>query len=487
MRNGGLLTLVAVLVSGVVAAEAPGAVFTVDTSNDRLDANAGDGSCATAAGKCALRAAIGEANALDGIDTIDLDDRTFDLTRPRENAESNDEGDLNLTEALIIEGAGRNQTTIRQTVNDRVILSNAEPDFVLPGAIIADLTVTGGRVTKAVDQSGGGILAQDNLLALDDVIVRDNSLVLEDINTFGGGIAQFAGQLDIQSSSIRDNRIALDSATGGAIGGGVFIESAVSVADIDDSRISGNRATTTGDNGTGGGLYVRGPTELGNSTVAGNRADGEGGGITVTQPDSSLQLASSTISGNRAPQGAGMRISTSNTVDVLNSTLSGNRSTSGAPDAGGAGAYVSFGLLSLTHATLARNRPRRDQATLQATGTVGNTEVEIERSVFANPRRECLAPAGFITTNELNVYQDANCLPAGLTTNLVATPKLEALAANPGPTPGPVTETHALKPASPAIDFVTSGCPPPSTDQRGLGRPQGLDCDGGSFERVVVP
>ncbi len=59
------------------------------------------------------------------------------------------------------------------------------------------------------------------------------------------------------------------------------------------------------------------------------------------------------------------------------------------------------------------------------------------------------------------------------------------LANNGGP-----TRTHALVPRSPAIDAVPDGaCPPPDTDQRGVGRPQdgngdgGVACDIGSFER----
>ncbi len=37
---------------------------------------------------------------------------------------------------------------------------------------------------------------------------------------------------------------------------------------------------------------------------------------------------------------------------------------------------------------------------------------------------------------------------------------------------------------SPAIDRVTSGCPPPSTDQRGTSRPQSATCDAGAHEAV---
>ncbi|HEX2244259.1 MAG TPA: choice-of-anchor Q domain-containing protein [Gammaproteobacteria bacterium] len=59
------------------------------------------------------------------------------------------------------------------------------------------------------------------------------------------------------------------------------------------------------------------------------------------------------------------------------------------------------------------------------------------------------------------------------------------LANNGGP-----TRTHALPAGNPAIDAVMDGtCPPPSTDQRGIKRPQdgngdsGVACNIGSFER----
>jgi hypothetical protein len=56
-------------------------------------------------------------------------------------------------------------------------------------------------------------------------------------------------------------------------------------------------------------------------------------------------------------------------------------------------------------------------------------------------------------------------------------PKLGPLALNGGP-----TRTHALLLGSPAIDAAsTPDCP--TTDQRGVLRPQGAACDIGSYER----
>lgn len=53
-----------------LAMPAVAATFTVDSTGDASDASAGDGNCATAGGVCTLRAAIQEANALSGADSV---------------------------------------------------------------------------------------------------------------------------------------------------------------------------------------------------------------------------------------------------------------------------------------------------------------------------------------------------------------------------------------------------------------------------------
>jgi CSLREA domain-containing protein len=65
------LALAVWLASPVVRSAGP---FTVNSVGDTGDANVGDGECNDGAGNCTLRAAIEEANALAGTDTI-----TFDL------------------------------------------------------------------------------------------------------------------------------------------------------------------------------------------------------------------------------------------------------------------------------------------------------------------------------------------------------------------------------------------------------------------------
>jgi CSLREA domain-containing protein len=72
---------VAAAVIGVVCVTtAETATFTVNSSSDAPDANPGDGVCASSAGVCTLRAAIEEANALAGRDTINIPAGIYTVT-----------------------------------------------------------------------------------------------------------------------------------------------------------------------------------------------------------------------------------------------------------------------------------------------------------------------------------------------------------------------------------------------------------------------
>ena len=57
----------------LLGAPAGAASFLVTSTGNGADANPGDGACATAGAVCTLRAAIQEANALAGADTINFD------------------------------------------------------------------------------------------------------------------------------------------------------------------------------------------------------------------------------------------------------------------------------------------------------------------------------------------------------------------------------------------------------------------------------
>jgi CSLREA domain-containing protein len=77
-------------------------MFTVDSTLDAVDAAPGDGLCATGGGVCTLRAAIQEANALAGSDTIVVPAGTYTLTiaGQAENAAATGDPSLLLTGRL---------------------------------------------------------------------------------------------------------------------------------------------------------------------------------------------------------------------------------------------------------------------------------------------------------------------------------------------------------------------------------------------------
>ena len=94
------------------AVAAPTAVFNVNSTSDAIDANPGNGVCQTSTvGQCTLRAAIMEANALPGADTIVVPAGTYNLIRPG-NDDTAVNGDLDITSTLTISGAGYANTLI---------------------------------------------------------------------------------------------------------------------------------------------------------------------------------------------------------------------------------------------------------------------------------------------------------------------------------------------------------------------------------------
>lgn len=143
--------LAAVVIAAAVAfvlshGTAHGAGFTVNVLFDESDSNPGDGFCRgiITPNVCTLRAAIQEANALDGDDTITLPVGTLTLTAFHG-------GDLDVTDfftTLTIIGAGASQTIIDGGGIDRVFNVGSLATLEISGVTIRNGSVTG---------NGGGI------------------------------------------------------------------------------------------------------------------------------------------------------------------------------------------------------------------------------------------------------------------------------------------------------------------------------------------
>lgn len=183
----------AVLAASFAATSGQAAVFAVDSTADLADLAPGNGVCdanPTAAVVCTLRAAVQEANALAGNDSISLPAGTYALTRAGLDSTA-DKGDLDVTSVISIAGAGPGLSVIEQTTADRVF------EVWLPPSALSlfDVTVRGG---DAGPTGLGGGIRNVGLLSLAGVHLTDNAA------QYGGGLFNF-GSVQIADSVIDAN------------------------------------------------------------------------------------------------------------------------------------------------------------------------------------------------------------------------------------------------------------------------------------------
>jgi predicted outer membrane repeat protein len=328
----------------VAAASAPSiaAVFLVDTRLDVADDTPGDGLCAATVlvgldpprfeSRCSLRAAIQEANALPGTDTILLSPGPHPLGRLGRDEDAGATGDLDVRDDLVISGGWTCPgidpcldpewpgpfssevgwpDSVPEVDRDRVF------DIHTTGRVeLSGLTIHGGRAPI-----GAGIRTGLGELRLTGCRVRDNVAddpALASATIAGAGIQLDGGRLEIAVSEITDNeaRDPLGSAgtseggglrnRGGTVllfwstfarngagdRGGAIASSGLLVGV--NSTLSGNAAPS------GGALYQQGAAALSllsHVTVTGNQAE-TGGGLWLGAGD--LRLRGSILAGNEA-------------------------------------------------------------------------------------------------------------------------------------------------------------------------------------------
>jgi hypothetical protein len=462
-----LLPSVLVVVAGLGFAPSAfgGATFNVNSRGDRVDADPTDNVCATAGGKCTLRAAIGQANETAGNPIIDVPAGTYRLKRPPAAIPSNDEGDLQVDVQMTIDGAGPRRTVIVQTQRDRVLANDGGAAPFSP-VTISGVKITGGRA-RGPGASGGGLFNTGALLLERLAVSRNN---VRGPDAAGGGIYS-AGLLLVDRSVIRENLVrSFDSiATGGGI------NASIGSVGITRSRVLANEAIAANPAfGRAGGIGIGDNATISDTTIAGNSSTGSPGGLGVNDE---LQLQTSTISDNVAAEGGGIR--SSGLAAIENTTISGNTATEGE----GSAIYRSTTSepMTLTHVTVARNHASGANAAIEAEPGVPDESIVLRGSIVHNRGLDCGPEVGKFLT-DWNIFGDDSCSPPGVITNLFANPRLRDLADN-----GGRTRTHALRSQSPAIGHVAAGCPPPATDQRNVSRPQGSLCDSGAYERTAGP
>jgi hypothetical protein len=231
-------------------------------------------------------------------------------------------------------------------------------------------------------------------------------------------------------------------------GGGITAYTDVTLIDV---IVRDNRAFS------GGGIAVRKPALLTarNAAILNNAAlndaiFSDGGGVLVTGGSSSASLTNVTMSGNHA--------------------------------AGTGGGMRAEGYLELTNITIA------DNTAADAAGIWmrASTTIITNTLIANNNGPNCASAIGPLQVEGSNLATDTTCGFTAPSDTITNNPGLDALRDN-----GGHTLTHGLLAGSPAIDNAdSSACP--STDQRGVARPQSSGstlaarCDIGAYELAPV-
>ena len=491
--------------------------FTVNATDDRPDADPGDGVCASDVGTCTLRAAVMETDALPGADRIHVPAGTYQVTLVSGFDPTGATGRLLVTDELEVDGAGFAQTVITGAM--------AGFDSSAPAMLtLADLAISNGGQTPLyggmdlnhpivlarvhIDLNGGAGCVCVFLHAEDSQIFHNSGIAVAT-----AGLAP-PGRIELLRTTVLDNA-----------GYGVDAVSGVDVA-VQSSTLSGNGPALN--LGAGDTLLVEDSTISGNAngaflvpgfksaeftrvTVSGNVY----GGLEVgMSPDfaSALLVRDSTIAANGGVGGINVTGDWNSQSSFLldNSTVSGNQSNgaAGPPGSLGDGGGVSFyggGPIqaTLSEVTITANsalhqggglavvgQPLLSAAALTANVTVrdsiigGNTAGDGAPDCWVSelPALPIASQGGGVIGN------GSGCAFAAQPSDLVGTavspidPQLGPLASNGGP-----TQTHALGAGSPAIDHAACT---DVTDQRGAPRPTDgngdgvAGCDAGAFELV---
>ncbi len=339
------------------------------------------------------------------------------------------------------------------------------------------LTITGGSVAENIASVDGGGAFNEGTMTCGEGNFSSNESA-----TKGGGIYN-TGNLEVIACTFDKN---ITGSEGGAIcnedtaeisgsevtnntsnqGGGFYNDGSMIVS---TSTFYGNEASTLG-----GGIHNLRELNVDKCTFKSNLAGADGGGINTY---SDMIVTASTFNNNTGFRGGGLA-SVGGDTWLLNNTFSANQAT----DSGGGifnmgaliGDTTSGGALQANHITVAYNNAPVGGGIATSGGLL-----EIKNSIVAMSTSggDCLTTSVDFQGVSENIDSDGTCF--GFT--LKDDPLLDVLANY-----GGLTETHALKADSPAMD-AASDCTTISGgavafDQRGHARPGGALCDLGAYE-----
>lgn len=306
--------------------------------------------------------------------------------------------------------------------------------------VLDGFTITGGN-SNGSSGHGGGVYISNASPVLGNLVITGNQASANGAGVFVTSLSSVRSSYS--SPSITNTVISNNTA---ARGGGLYTQNSSPV--LTDVSFIGNTATS----GAGGGMNNQVLNEttdeysiplLTNVTFSGNSARGGGG---LFNNHSYPVLTNVTFSGNTASIRGGAILNEGASPLLRSVTITGNTAPTG----------LGGSIRNVVNASGSPSNPQIYNSILWGNGPdeitsdgIGNTTVV-----------DSIVQGGFPGVNVMT-----------------ADPLLVSLANNNG-----FTKTHALTAGSPAIDAggVNSTCP--STDQRGITRPQGGACDVGSYE-----
>ena len=205
------LALSLVGLNAASASPVTGDVITVDSVNDAYDVAPGDGACASSNGSCTLRAAVDEANALPGHQTVNVPAGTYTLTlewiKPEFFPDSPDTRfALGVTDAVDIVGAGSSSTVIRAPTLDFTLFDIGGGFYPSHQTLVQDVKVRGRSGTLG-----------DNLVLMrvvsEGAAEHYGRLTLADSHLIGSdGLLGMSGLIEVRGSTV-ETFVPLMSAT----------------------------------------------------------------------------------------------------------------------------------------------------------------------------------------------------------------------------------------------------------------------------------
>jgi len=229
-------TIITLLAFLLILPSAFAATIIVNDIGDASDANPGDGIAATSLGVATLRAALEEANALSGEDTITFDTSLF--ASPQTILISQK---LSITENIVIVGPGAENATLDAQSSCQILC--------IVGSIAANisgLTLTKGYASQYEEYFGGAVnISSGVLLNISDCILSNNE------GYYGGGaIYADLGDISIRRCQVIENTATTSLYLGG--GGGLLAFS--SSVTLENCLVESNNCKTD----DGGGINVEG-------------------------------------------------------------------------------------------------------------------------------------------------------------------------------------------------------------------------------------